>query len=272
MPGTDLLRPLASRSSFSCHPRHRERSPRQSASQSGRWWRGTRWKFRQRWCSPVPGQAKLLPVCAIPHTACPSSSSCITTTLSYFSLKKGESQRKFLWKPTSTCSAPWLSIDWAMRRRKESRLSPSSCRTLQCDQNSDTQQCNSKVQTQRNFFQYGGRSRNKMALRFAYGKYRDFTGITQARLTLITYRSVVRRNIAIQAAILERPMKVCPVLHEKPIATSPSSTRQALRANGGISRVRGESNIAECANERFLPLFFLCPLPPTFTKRTSRKM
>ena len=39
IPGTDLLRPLASRSSFSCHPCHRERSPRQSASQNGRWWR-----------------------------------------------------------------------------------------------------------------------------------------------------------------------------------------------------------------------------------------
>ena len=39
MPGTDLPRPLASRSSFSCHPRQRERSPRQSASQNGRWWR-----------------------------------------------------------------------------------------------------------------------------------------------------------------------------------------------------------------------------------------
>ena len=83
-------------------------------------------------------------------------------------------------------------------------------------------------------------------------EFRDFIGITQARLTLITYRSVVRRNIAIQAATLERPRKVCPsVLHEKP--TSPSSTRQALRGNGGISRARAESNIAECANERFLP-------------------
>ena len=39
MPGTDLLRPLASWSSFSCHPRHRERSCRQGASQNGRWWR-----------------------------------------------------------------------------------------------------------------------------------------------------------------------------------------------------------------------------------------
>ena len=91
-------------------------------------------------------------------------------------------------------------------------------------------------------------------------EFRDFTGITQARLTLITYRSVVRRNIAILAEILERPRKVCPsVLHEKP--TSPSSTRQALRGNGGISRARAESNIAECANERFFPPFFLCPLP-----------
>ena len=44
-------------------------------------------------------------------------------------------------KPTPSCSAPWLSIDSAMCRRKESRLSPSSCRTLQCDQNSDTRQC-----------------------------------------------------------------------------------------------------------------------------------
>ena len=77
-----------------------------------------------------------------PHAACPSSSSCITTTLSYFSLNKRESQRECLWKAISTCSAPWLSIDSAMCRRKESRLSPSSCRTLQCDQNSDTQQCN----------------------------------------------------------------------------------------------------------------------------------
>ena len=83
-------------------------------------------------------------------------------------------------------------------------------------------------------------------------------------MTLITYRSVVRRNIAIQAAIIERPRKVCPsVLHEKP--TSPSSTRQVLRGNGGIYRARAESNIAECANERFLSAptpFFLCPLPP----------
>ena len=97
-------------------------------------------------------------------------------------------------------------------------------------------------------------------------EFRDFTGIMQARLTLITYRSVVRRNIAIQAAILERPRKVCPsVLHEKP--TSLSSTRQVVRGNGGISRARAESNIAECANERFLPPFFLCPLPPSYTKR-----
>ena len=100
------------------------------------------WKSSQRWCPPVPGQAKLLLDRAIPHAACPSSSSCITTTLSYFSLNKRESQRECLWKAISTCSAPWLSIDSAMCRRKESRLSPSSCRTLQCDQNSDTPQCN----------------------------------------------------------------------------------------------------------------------------------
>ena len=67
---------------------------------------------------------------------------CITTTLSYFSLNKRESQRECLWKPTSSCSTPWLSIDSAMCRRKESRLSPSSCRTFQCDQNSDSRQCN----------------------------------------------------------------------------------------------------------------------------------
>ena len=94
-------------------------------------------------------------------------------------------------------------------------------------------------------------------------EFRDFTGITQARLTLITYRSVVRRNIAIQAAILEKPRKVCPsVLHEKP--TSPSSTRQALRGNGRTSRARAESNIAECANERAsgsFPLFSLSTTP-----------
>ena len=90
-------------------------------------------------CSPA---SELLLDRAIPHAACPSSSSCITTTLSYFSLNKRESQRECLWKPTSSCSAPWLSIDSAMCRRKESRLSPSSCRTLQCDQNSDTRQCN----------------------------------------------------------------------------------------------------------------------------------
>ena len=100
------------------------------------------WKSCQRWCSPVAGQAKLLLDRAILHSACPSSSSCNTTTLSYFSLNKRESQRECLWKPTSSCSAPWLSIDSAIRRRKESPLSPSSCRTLQCDQNSDTEQCN----------------------------------------------------------------------------------------------------------------------------------
>ena len=100
------------------------------------------WKSRQWWCSPVLGQAKLLLDRAILHSACLSSSSSNTTTLSYFSLNKRESQRECLWKPTSTCSTPWLSIDSAIRRRKESPLTPSSCRTLQCDQNSDTEQCN----------------------------------------------------------------------------------------------------------------------------------
>ena len=89
----------------------------------------------------------------------------------------------------------------------------------------------------------------------------DFTRITQARLTLLTCRSVVRRNVAIQAAILERPRKVCPsVLHEKP--PSPSSTHQALRGNGEISRARAESNITECANEWFLPPFFSLSTTP----------
>ena len=91
-------------------------------------------------------------------------------------------------------------------------------------------------------------------------EFSDFTGITQARFTLITYRSVVRRNIAIQAAMLERARKVYPsVLQEKP--TLPSSTRQALRGNSGISRARAESNIAECANERFLPPFIFVHYP-----------
>ena len=55
--------------------------------------------------------------------------------------------------------------------------------------------------------------------------------------------------------------KVCPsVLHEKP--TSPSSTRQALRGNSGISRARAESDITEWANERFLPP------PPLFLSTT----
>ena len=96
-------------------------------------------------------------------------------------------------------------------------------------------------------------------------EFRDFTGITQARLTLITSRSILRRNITIQAAILDRPRKVCPsVLHEKP--TSPSSTHQVLWGNGGISRARAESSIAECANERFLPPFFsLSTTPYTHT-------
>ena len=92
--------------------------------------------------STSPRASEASPHRAIPHAACPSSSSCITTTLSYFSLNKRESQRECQWKAISTCSAPWLSIDSAMCRRKESRLCPSSCRTLQCDQNSDTQQCN----------------------------------------------------------------------------------------------------------------------------------
>ena len=57
-------------------------------------------------------------------------------------LEQERKPARMLCKPTSSCSAPWLSIDSAMCRRKESRLSPSSCRTLQCDQNSDTRQCN----------------------------------------------------------------------------------------------------------------------------------
>ena len=37
--------------------------------------------------------------------------------------------------------------------------------------NSATAPGSREVRTQRNFFQYGGRSRNKMALRFAYGQW-----------------------------------------------------------------------------------------------------
>ena len=101
-------------------------------------------------------------------------------------------------------------------------------------------------------------------------EFRDFTGTTQARLTLITYRSVgctkKHHNTSSETTSVERPRKVCPsALHEKP--TSSSSTRQALRGNGGISRALPESNITECAcaNERFLPPFFLYPLPPTLS-------
>ena len=63
--------------------------------------------------STSPPASELLPDRAIPHAACPSSSSCITTTLSYFSLNKRESQRECLWKPTPSCSESWLSIDSA---------------------------------------------------------------------------------------------------------------------------------------------------------------
>ena len=94
-------------------------------------------------------------------------------------------------------------------------------------------------------------------------EFREFARITQARLILLIYRSVIQRNIAIQAAVLERPREVCPsVLHEKPTSPSSRSTRQALRGNDGISRARAESNIAECAIER-VPPFYLCPLPPS---------
>ena len=96
-----------------------------------------------------------------------------------------------------------------------------------------------------------GKAHHKMMTR----EFREFARIMQARLTLLTSRSVVRRNIA--TAVLERPREVCPsLLHEKP--TSPYSTGQALRGNGGISRARAESNIADRANinERFCPPIF----------------
>ena len=62
-----------------------------------------------------------------------------------------------------------------MCRRKESTISIpvlaercSATKTL--THNSATAPGLSEVRTQRNFFQYGGCSRNKMALRFAYGQ------------------------------------------------------------------------------------------------------
>ena len=61
--------------------------------------------------------------------------------------------------------------------------------------------------------------------------------------------------------VLDTPRKDCPyVFQKKP--TLPSSSRQALRGNDGISRARAESHIAECANARFRPPFFFCTLPP----------
>ena len=64
--------------------------------------------------------------------------------------------------------------------------------------------------------------------------------------------------------VLDTPRKDCPyVFQKKP--TLPSSSRQALRGNDGISRARAESHIAECANARFRPPFFFFvhyPLTP----------
>ena len=50
------------------------------------------------------------------------------------------------------------------------------------------------------------------------------------------------------------------------------ATRQVLRGNGGISRARAESNIAECANEWFLPppFFFSLFTTPYLTLATPR--
>ena len=60
--------------------------------------------------------------------------------------------------------------------------------------------------------------------------------------------------------VLDTPRKDCPyVFQKKP--TLPSSSRQALRGNDGISRARAESHIAECANARFRPPLFFCTLP-----------
>ena len=62
--------------------------------------------------------------------------------------------------------------------------------------------------------------------------------------------------------VLDTPRKDCPYVFQK-TPTLPSSSRQALRGNDGISRARAESHIAECANARFRPPFFFCTLPPT---------
>ena len=95
-------------------------------------------------------------------------------------------------------------------------------------------------------------------------EFREFARITQARLTLLTYRSVIWRNIAIQAVVLERRREVCPsVLHEKP--TSPSSTHQALRGNDGISHAHGE--LSQTSQNARMSGFV--PPPPFFSLSTT---
>ena len=101
-----------------------------------------------------------------------------------------------------------------------------------------------------------GKAHHKMVANDAW-----IQGACTNRLTLLTYRSVVWTNIAMQAVVLERAREVWPSFwHEK--STSLSSTRQALRGNGGIACTRAESNFAACLNERFRPPFFFHrPLP-----------
>ena len=101
-------------------------------------------------------------------------------------------------------------------------------------------------------------------------KNRKFAWVTLAKLTPLTCRSIARWNFVIQAMVLDTPRKDCPyVFQKKP--TLPSSSRQALRGNDGISRARAESHIAECANARFRPPFFFCTLPPSTRRRTAGK-
>ena len=91
-------------------------------------------------------------------------------------------------------------------------------------------------------------------------EFRELARIPQARLILLIYRSVIQRNIAIQAAVLERPREVCrSVLHEKPTSRLLPRVR---RCGVTTESLVPESNIAECANKLFRPPFFSLSTTP----------
>ena len=156
--------------------------------------------------STSPPASELFLDRAIPHAPCPSSSSFYYHDVELLQL---EQERK----PARMSVKTYLLLFHTLAIDRLSHVSQeradylpvlagrcSATKTLTHD--SATAPGLSEVQTQRKLFHYGGRSRNKMALRFAYGQ---FLLVRELRLHLfVEGRQRVSLSLQFRFAYVER--------------------------------------------------------------------